>query len=78
METHIASNFEAWSPVTELDFFATTASTSLQILDITPSGSAGSPLLIDYLRVKTIPEPGAAALLGVGLIACGLFRRLRP
>ena len=78
VETHIASNFEAWSPVTELDFFATTASTSLQILDITPSGSAGSPLLIDYVRVTTIPEPGAAALLGVGLIACGRFRRLRP
>lgn len=74
-ETFLTSDSKAWASPTGFDFTATTSSTTLELLDITPGGPTGSALILDYALVTTIPEPGVSALLGLGLATLCFFRR---
>jgi hypothetical protein len=66
---HVTNSWKTFSQ----SFVATGASTTLRFTAVTPStGTLGN--FLDDIRV-TVPEPGALALLGLGLLGLGIARK---
>jgi len=66
---HVTNSWKTFSQ----SFLATSATTTLRFTAVTPStGTLGN--FLDDIRV-TVPEPGALALLGLGLLGLGIARK---
>jgi hypothetical protein len=66
---HVTNSWKTFSK----SFVATSATTTLRFTAVTPStGRMGN--FLDDIRV-TVPEPGALALLGLGLLGLGIARK---
>lgn len=72
-----------WGPQTTTETYAISPATSAllasatvaQLILVNNTGSAGATIYVDNVAINTVPEPGAAALLGLGLSTLIAFRR---